>query len=68
MSNFNWKKYAEMIYGIGANRSKELLNKMLEKFPKGGSVYLDDYTSEEIVAAKKKYYKITKEKKIKNEN
>jgi hypothetical protein len=52
-SNFSWKKYAEMIYGI--NRVEELAETMIKEFPKGGSVFLDDYTTEEIEEARKIY-------------
>jgi hypothetical protein len=53
MSNFTWKKYAEMIYGI--DRERELADKMMKEFSKGGRVFLDDYTPEEIKKAQKLY-------------
>ncbi len=52
-NNFSWRKYADRIYGI--NRAKELADKMIKEFPKGGSVYLDDYTEEEVEEARKIY-------------
>jgi len=53
MSDFSWRKYAEMIYGI--NKSKKLAKEMMKEFPKGGSVFLDDYTPEEVRVARKLY-------------
>jgi len=60
MSNFSFRKYAEMIYRI--NRSKELADKMMKEFPKGGCVYLDDYTPEEVRVARKIYNEKQKHK------
>jgi hypothetical protein len=61
MSDFSWRKYAEMIYGI--NKSKKLAKEMMKEFSKGGSVYLDAYTPEEIKQAQEIYEKNKKEKK-----
>ena len=60
-NNFSWRKYADRIYGI--NRAKELADKMIKEFPKGGSVYLDDYTEEEVEEARKIYNERKKHKK-----
>ena len=35
------------------NRSKELADKMMKEFSKGGSVFLDNYTEKEIAQAQK---------------
>ena len=35
------------------NRSKELADKMMKEFSKGGSVFLDNYTAKEIAHAQK---------------
>ena len=61
MSDFSWRKYAEMIYGI--NKSKKLAKEMIKEFSSGGSVFLDDYTPEEIKQAQEIYEKNKKEKK-----
>ena len=59
MSNFNMDKYREMLYGKGISvdihKSKKLAKEMMKEFPKGGSVFLDDYTSEEVRVARKLY-------------
>jgi len=55
MSDFSWRKYAEMIYGI--NKSKKLAKEMMKEFSKGGSVFLDDYTPKEIKQAQEIYEK-----------
>ena len=53
MSDFSWRKYAEKIYGI--DRARDLADKMMKEFPKGGSIFLDEYTPEEIKQAQKLY-------------
>ena len=73
MSNFNMDKYREMLYGKGisvdtykqiklANRLKELADKMMKEFSKGGSVFLDDYSPEEVRVARKIYNEKQKHK------
>lgn len=67
MRNFSWDRYREMIYGKGISgdmyKSKKLAKEMMKEFSKGGSVYLDDYTPEEIKQAQEIYEKNKKEKK-----
>ena len=67
MSNFNMDKYREMLYGKGVSvdiyKSKKLAKEMMKEFSKGGSVYLDAYTPEEIKQAQEIYEKNKKEKK-----
>ena len=58
-NNYSLDKYREMLYGKGISvdiyKSKKLSKEMMKKFPKGGSVYLDDYTEEEVEEARKIY-------------
>ena len=55
---FSWSDYANKIYGLNsAKKIKSLSEKMIEEFPKGGSVFLDNYTSREIKEARKIYDK-----------
>jgi len=67
MSNFNMDKYREMLYGKGISgdvyKSKKLAKEMIKEFSSGGSVFLDDYTPEEIKQAQEIYEKNKKEKK-----
>ena len=66
MSNFNMDKYREMLYGKGISvdiyKSKKLAKEMMKEFPKGGCVYLDDYTPEEVRVARKIYNEKQKHK------
>jgi len=59
-------KYREMLYGKGISvdihKSKKLAKEMMKEFPKGGSVFLDDYTSEEVRVARKLYNEKQKHK------
>lgn len=66
MSNFNMDKYREMLYGKGISgdvyKSKKLAKEMMKEFPKGGSVFLDDYSPEEVRVARKLYNEKQKHK------
>jgi hypothetical protein len=63
MMSFCWDKWAEKTYQLKRKtRVEKLADKMMKEFSRGGSVFLDDYNTIEIKAARKLYNEKQKHK------